>query len=790
MAWATDSYWNSLNYSEDNLVQRAGGVGDEYSENRAIQCEYKDVNNNGLSAYDSGDKTDLKETSLEAPPWLLSEEDQAGEKTLEKTQIQHIHRLSIVLKNSNNSLTGGSKKTLKQKFKTFEGSFDSYEVDAEAKSNKKLHLNGVSKSELTKTSHLQQSKKEVEKSRRGRNNSVKELRKFFENSDENNSHQKRSKSMNIQITHKPSLKKIKEEALLSGNYQTIKQSFEEISYKSSSQPINYKGRINRNASRRRSELRELSYEELEEADAILIEEMSIALEKGDIVEVVKIIDANQHLVNVVPPKIGLGPLHQAALKGEVCIVNKLLNYPASNPDIKTTAAELNPYGAEITAEELTDREDVKMEIRAKKHELSREYIKCPTLVDISDSNLILMDYTIPSIEKNRGVICSEMFQSSNFNVFTKMMEDVFLYAHFTSNWEKVREIACGELIRFDNQMASHVKELETRESFYNNLLVLYTSSKLAVFKNVNEELRNQAVKNYKSIIRFSVYSALVSSILFVWEDLLPYTEVTYRGMRIEREDLDKYSVGTEFAWLTFVSSTSDQKIAKKFGKIGMDNRCNCLFIFDNKMACKWSPKSIENISEFKREKEYLYPCGAQFKVIEVDTKDEKCTQIYLELICTVDPTKPRSLFDETVEKTTKDIEKLDEKVKQFGNGLSELNENVETVKGAKNNGNNEVQKEEEMKAKIETFLNTMGDDKSDIKSLLMEIKENIKLLDYGLTGGESIGKNLLNKLFPNKNREKQRSEIQRLKEKLRPIKKLMKKYETSFIETSEHVNVL
>ena len=38
---------------------------------------------------------------------------------------------------------------------------------------------------------------------------------------------------------------------------------------------------------------------------------------------------------------------------------------------------------------------------------------------------------------------------------------------------------------------------------------------------------------------------------------------------------------------------------------------------DNSTKCLWCPRGIENISNVSPEAEYLYPCGAQFKVTEV-----------------------------------------------------------------------------------------------------------------------------------------------------------------------------
>ena len=444
-----------------------------------------------------------------------------------------------------------------------------------------------------------------------------------------------------------------------------------------------------------------SFEELRQVDAIKINLMSTALEKGDIVEVAKIIDTNQHLVNVVPPELGLGPLHQAAIMGDVDIVNKLLYYPASNPDIETTAAQHNTHGPGKTAEDLTTSEEVRKAINWKKQQLTQEYYTCPTYVDITDSNNILMEYAAPTIEAHKGLLCSDRFDSENFNVFPKMVEDVFLYTHYSSKWEQAREITCRELNGFDNILSRQIMEQKSRDSFYIKLIEVYTSEKIRLYTNLNSELRNQAVKKNKSS-QFSSYAAIVNAILFVWDQLEPYTEVTYRGMNLDKSELNDYSVGTEFAWLNFVSSSSDRKVAQRFGK--NKDKLKSLFIFDNKRQCKWSPKSIEKISNHEREKEYLYPCGAQFRVTKVETVGE-FTHIYLELICVVDPTPLRSLFDETVARTEENIETIKEESKQFDKDLSQLKDIVETANTNQiemyNNDNYETHSDKEKPEKVE-----------------------------------------------------------------------------------------
>ena len=279
-----------------------------------------------------------------------------------------------------------------------------------------------------------------------------------------------------------------------------------------------------------------SFEELQQADTQKIDEISEALDRGDINGVVDIIDTSQHLVNVVPANIGLAPIHQAALMDNVTVVEKILNYPAVDPDVRTTEADKNVHGAGKTAEELTSSEEVRAPISWKKQQMTREYYTCPTFVEINDSNYILMNYSSPTMDAHRGLLCPENFDSESFSAFPQMLEDVFLYIHYSDKWKGAWDITSKELSRFEWRLGEQVRKRNSKESFYRFLIEVYTSEKMGVYRNLNSELRNQAVKKKNKSTQFSVYSAIVNCILFVWGDLQPYIGVTFRVMNMTEED--------------------------------------------------------------------------------------------------------------------------------------------------------------------------------------------------------------------------------------------------------------
>ena len=431
------------------------------------------------------------------------------------------------------------------------------------------------------------------------------------------------------------------------------------------------------------------FAEMQHADKPKIEKINSAIEEDDLTQIILLFDEDQHLVDVTSPVTGLAALHKAVLLGDVEVVTRILSYPASNPDVKTIEAPLNTYGVDKTAEQLTDSEEVKEVIGWKKQQLKQEYYECPTFVDINDSNILLMKYVCTSIEAHRGLLCSKKFNPQQFEAFPVLIENMFLYIQYSSMWKAAKVIVSRELYQHSRSLSLECNETTTEESFYKKLIKIYTNS--SAYSSINSELRNQPMSN-KPAPELSSYSALLNAILIVWRDLSSYTEVTYRGVTLGAEQFDRYTVGTEFAWINFVSSTNIKSVAERFVQepaplssssiksmlkklkllsTSPDQSVSCIFIIDNSLNCKWSPKSIAEFSQFKNESEYLYPCGAQFRVTKVD-KSESQMHIYLELICPIDSTPLRSLFEETKARAESGILTLESHLDEFQTDVEEL----------------------------------------------------------------------------------------------------------------------
>lgn len=123
-------------------------------------------------------------------------------------------------------------------------------------------------------------------------------------------------------------------------------------------------------------------------------------------------------------------------------------------------------------------------------------------------------------------------------------------------------------------------------------------------------------------------------LLLFWDQLHRERRVTYRRMRVSREDLHQYRVGTKFAWMSFVSSSVEVEKALNFPtRLTTSGDENVMFKIDNSSECQWQPRNIERYARYM-ERERVYPAGAKFLVTK-RTQDKRLrhqTEISLKLV--------------------------------------------------------------------------------------------------------------------------------------------------------------
>ena len=77
---------------------------------------------------------------------------------------------------------------------------------------------------------------------------------------------------------------------------------------------------------------------------------------------------------------------------------------------------------------------------------------------------------------------------------------------------------------------------------------------------MNEVLRPEGLERYKAKgddLELGPYALLLDVLLFYWPEVVPGVATsTYRGMHLNKTDIEMYKVGMKFVWLSFISSST------------------------------------------------------------------------------------------------------------------------------------------------------------------------------------------------------------------------------------------
>ena len=361
-----------------------------------------------------------------------------------------------------------------------------------------------------------------------------------------------------------------------------------------------------------------------------------------------LLDKWKNLVNKVDSDTGMAPLHYAAEANDVEAVQKILYYPACDPAVKT--AKRSSYGAGKTAAKITTSPEVKAAIRWKEKKLEEKHSDIPAFVSIHDSDLIMMRYTGHAMDEHRNEICDSNLNTEFLKVFPEMGWFIFDFINTgDANWKRAKQVVLKEIYGFDAVICDELKP-KTQDNFYKRLIYCYTTNH--IYKQLKTELKEQAINQNNT--KFKAYTALMNALLFKNSLKLPtHNKTTYRAAGLSDLDYEKYTVGKEFAWLTFASSSGMESVARNHAR---NYKYNCIFKIDNSQSSIWSPKGIAEISAYPHEDEYLYPCGAQFQVTNVK-KEKEMTIIHLKLICRIEQREFVPIVGNNLENKANEIKK-------------------------------------------------------------------------------------------------------------------------------------
>ena len=342
--------------------------------------------------------------------------------------------------------------------------------------------------------------------------------------------------------------------------------------------------------------------------------MVLAAKYGRWSEVYAILDRKHYLVNCIPEDRSWAALHQAAWWGSERAVKKLLKYPSCDSEVKTRGGE---FGPQCKPSEIANKKDFPgiknvLDEFSKNERAKRFSGKIPTYVTAQDGvkmdkeGLPLLLLTIANYKQT--------FHPATIDVHTAfmgLMKEVFEYTW--NDWEEAKEKISSALSAFCKAASDDLrKESTDEEKFHASIVRLYTRD--YIYRTANKALRREGQEEYKATgddLAVGPYDLMLDILLFYWNDLNPVSETTYRGLKMSDDDLKKYSKGTQFVWLSFVSSSLDRSAASNFGN-------TILFEISNNTpgAELWRPREISLFSAHPGEREALYPAGAEFEVTD------------------------------------------------------------------------------------------------------------------------------------------------------------------------------
>ena len=356
-------------------------------------------------------------------------------------------------------------------------------------------------------------------------------------------------------------------------------------------------------------------------DRDAIDSIAKFIETDDWENIHGVLKCSPHLINVVIPSTELTILHQVVIDNSLDLVTQMLDYPASNPYVETGESELHRYDAGKTPGELT--EDVKIidVINEKKDEMTRNYLSLPNIVLPWQASASLIAFFSSVLEDYQSILCPNGMLATNQDL-RSLSKHVFLHMNRGSNWVLAKREVAYQIRNFDiqfsnllesiaeTQKTTEANALDGKRVFYSKLIQIYIGeSKKLIYHHFNRLFYEQFLlgkdKTCNTNLELGLYALVLNALLLHWDGLETYHGYTYREVYLEQSLQDKLVDGYEFSLINFLSCSVSEDTNYQ--------TANCMLKIDNSTICPWSPKLIGKFAATP-EQEYLYPCGARFKV--------------------------------------------------------------------------------------------------------------------------------------------------------------------------------
>lgn len=333
----------------------------------------------------------------------------------------------------------------------------------------------------------------------------------------------------------------------------------------------------------------------------------------------------------------MGVLHQAVWWCNEDILKKLLRMPACDSRVQTkeTMSEIGETSACTPYEVAKKYEHKDIETLLEKHSTKKatedELLELPTFhYQNSDVQLLGLGLLRITLASYRQTLCP--FTISN-KPLSDVMEQIFRYIDTNDNWLTVKTKICDSLYTVCTSAVTVLKATETKENFYSKIVNVYTNESTQLYMYLNTALRRQEERAYTPTAKdlgLGPYILMFHLLLMHWKKLAPEKGITYRRMLVKDSDCSRYQKGTQFIWLSFVSSSVDLSKAEPFPTCVSTGEHQMTFIIDNRSPSRWRPRNIENHAEYV-ERERVYPAGGEFLVTD-RTENDGTTEVRLKLL--------------------------------------------------------------------------------------------------------------------------------------------------------------
>ena len=362
-----------------------------------------------------------------------------------------------------------------------------------------------------------------------------------------------------------------------------------------------------------------------EKDAKQIEKAVRAAKHGEWEEVWKIIGSPNNpkrsiYLNCIPETRRWGILHQGVWWNNEHVIRKLLSYDTCDTNIraKESMCEEGLASGKFPHEIADDFNYENIGSILKNHycNISDQDIETfqPYQPNVENEALGLFRLTLASYKK---AFHPEKVHPSKS--LTTILQDVFTGMNSSSTrWTRIRDAVCDSIRYLNPDCNAAIERLNTcatLDDFFETIINTYTTEENKLYTLLNTALRRQTRENYRptaSDLSLGPYILVYQMLLMFWV-LEHEKRTTYRKMVLNCEDLQRYQVGTQFIWSSFVSSSVAKEKAQPFPTIGPIGQHRVLFIINNQCKSEWRPRNIERYAQY-HENERVYPAGATFEV--------------------------------------------------------------------------------------------------------------------------------------------------------------------------------